>query len=256
MAIRTLGVTAGLLAAATLAARPATALSLETAEVFSTVLTAQERGWEQALIELAVSKFFEVKPETVQQTVAAAPKTETRSTYGELPASLFVGKAGGVDWSRVMRLRQQKKGWGQIAHDLGIHPGTFNKLRKQLGLGTGTPKAGKAEAGPWVIILSRYYGLDRADIEKLIARGIPLADVAFALNAAARTGKSFEEILRLQQQLGNWEKVATTLGIKGDLLATPIDPKGKWQSALAAAEADATAKPKKPGKGKGKGRKK
>ncbi len=32
---------------------------------------------------------------------------------------------------RVWALRQQGLGWGQVAHKLGMHPGTFNKLRNQ-----------------------------------------------------------------------------------------------------------------------------
>lgn len=33
--------------------------------------------------------------------------------------------------SRVYELRRSGLGWGQVAHKIGMHPGTFNKLRKQ-----------------------------------------------------------------------------------------------------------------------------
>ena len=235
---------------------PFPAHALEATQVFSAVLTAVEKGWEQALVELVAGKFFEEKPETIRETVQAkaTDRSVTESAYADLPASLSLGKAGGVDWRKVAQLRQKKLGWGQIAHELGVHPGTFNKLRQQLGLGADKKGGGGIEAGPWVLILSKYYGLQPAEIEDLVRRGIPLAEVTFALNAAARSGRNVEEILRLKKQLGSWEKVAASLGLKGELLASPVDPEAKWQTALGAAPQEGGDEGAKPGKGKGKGR--
>lgn len=233
---------------------PRPARALEQIDVFGTLATAMEKGWEQALVEAVFGKYFEEKPETIRQTVAAPRPETTEANYGDLPAALLLGKHGRVDWREVMRLRQQKMGWGQIAHKLGIHPGTFNKLRKEAGIGTGKGRA--VDRRPWEIVLGGYYGLEAADIEKLLARGLSLADVTFALNATATTGKSLDEILRLKRQLGTWDKVAAALGVKGEALAAAVEPKAKWSTSLptGAIEDGGKAKDRGPGKGKGKGK--
>jgi hypothetical protein len=52
--------------------------------------------------------------------VAEKELEQARETYGDR-----VGELAGVMGEEIQAMRQNKMGWGQIAHELGVHPGTL-----------------------------------------------------------------------------------------------------------------------------------
>ncbi|MEO7454545.1 MAG: hypothetical protein ABIV13_07260 [Fimbriimonadales bacterium] len=59
---------------------------------------------------------------------------DLRNRYGyrndDMINALYVNKYGRTNWDDIHRMRQSGMGWGQIAHKIGMHPGQFNKMRK------------------------------------------------------------------------------------------------------------------------------
>ena len=59
---------------------------------------------------------------------------DLRNRYGyrndDMINALYVNKYGRTNWDDIHRMRQSGMGWGQIAHQIGMHPGQFNKMRK------------------------------------------------------------------------------------------------------------------------------
>ena len=59
---------------------------------------------------------------------------DLRNRYGyrndDMINALYVNKYGRTNWDDIYRMRQSGMGWGQIAHRIGMHPGEFNKMRK------------------------------------------------------------------------------------------------------------------------------
>ena len=59
---------------------------------------------------------------------------DIRSQYGyrndDLLSALYLNRYGKASWTEIDRMRRSGMGWGQIAHAIGMHPGQFNKMRK------------------------------------------------------------------------------------------------------------------------------
>lgn len=58
-------------------------------------------------------------------------RERTGGTVYDLAPYYEMSHYGRTSPSRVYELRRSGLGWGQVAHKIGMHPGTFNKLRKQ-----------------------------------------------------------------------------------------------------------------------------
>ena len=57
---------------------------------------------------------------------------------------------------------KRKRGWGEIAHSIGMHPGTFNKLRRQ---------GHSVDEIIWMDTCKRHYGINDADYRSWRSRG-------------------------------------------------------------------------------------
>ena len=59
---------------------------------------------------------------------------DLRNRYGyrndDMLPAIYANRYGRADWDDIYRMRRQGMGWGQIAHSIGMHPGDFNKARK------------------------------------------------------------------------------------------------------------------------------
>lgn len=71
---------------------------------------------------------------------------------------LYLDRYSDRDFNHIYTLRQQGLGWGEIAHRLGIHPGTFNKMRKK----------GDFERVIWGDMLYKGYGYKPEDLVGLL----------------------------------------------------------------------------------------
>lgn len=90
----------------------------------------------------------------------------------------------------VCALRRKGKGWGEIAHDLGMHPGTFNKLRVR----------GDFDRVAWVNLAHMRYGVAPGVIWDLERRKLGRGDwiTAVALSDGDRA--------RMDVLVGDWKK--------------------------------------------------
>ena len=57
--------------------------------------------------------------------------------------------------------RERNRGWGQVAHSIGMHPGTFNKLRKSYSVNDII----------WMQTMNRRYGIPYSDYGTWRSRG-------------------------------------------------------------------------------------
>jgi hypothetical protein len=66
----------------------------------------------------------------------------------------------------VWQIREKNQGWGEVAHELGIHPGTFNKMRKNGDFGRAC----------WSDMVYRRYKYSPSVIASMERRGMRTRD--------------------------------------------------------------------------------
>lgn len=71
----------------------------------------------------------------------------------------------------IWRLRRQGKGWGVIAKEMGMHPGTFNKMRRN----------GDFDRNAWVVLAEKRYSYRDDDFRGLEKQGLGRGDVITAV---------------------------------------------------------------------------
>jgi len=140
----------------------------------------------------------------------------------------------------VWQLRRQGLGWGQVAHRIGMHPGTFNKLRV----------AGAFDSGRiWSRTLGSRFAVPESRVRAVLGRGAsPQDSIAAILIAKAthrspqavfdeyRGGRDWERIrIKYKVDFGNWRKVAKNppphrqiaqSSPRGKTKVHPIKPRG------------------------------
>ncbi len=116
-------------------------------------------------------------------------------------APLFsVCKHTGRSADDVWKLRRQGLGWGQIAHKLGMHPGTFNKLRK----------SGEFDKDAiWTSICKERYGAKDAEIRSIKKRGGSMSDVLAACHIAKESHRGPGEVFTRFEKDRDWDHVAS-----------------------------------------------
>jgi len=125
-------------------------------------------------------------------------KTSRADIWSSGP-TFSMSRYGGVSAYEVQRLRASGKGWGQIAKDVGMHPGDFNKLRNQ----------GYFDRDPfWDDIYRRKYGVKQEDITVIRRRGGSLEDVLAAVLISTATGRSPGDIYNRYQSYRDWDRTA------------------------------------------------
>jgi hypothetical protein len=105
---------------------------------------------------------------------------------------------------RVWALRRQGLGWGQVAHKLGMHPGTFNKLRN-----SGAFDKGRI----WGDVFKGRYGAREQDLVVLRRRTPRLEEILGAVIVAKATGKSPQEVYDRYEDLKSWPGTAKAFGV-------------------------------------------
>jgi len=99
----------------------------------------------------------------------------------------------------VSELREQGLGWGQIAQRLGMHPGTFNKLRK----------SGAFDRDAiWGSICKERYGVRDSDLAAIRKRGGSMRDALPACIIAKASKRSPVTVYRRFETDRNWERTA------------------------------------------------
>lgn len=93
--------------------------------------------------------------------------------------ALIISRDTGHDLGYVLRHKPKGKGWGKVAKDLGMHPGTFNKMRKE-GM--------SFEAIIWMSMLGDKYKFSGKDYKRYRKQG--LTDIELVLAVVMTEGHS------------------------------------------------------------------
>ncbi len=157
----------------------------------------------QGSVEDIAAKVLGEKYRTAVQVIIELSKSSKHSVF-DLAPSVSVGSLSGHPANEVWRLREQGMGWGQIAHQLGIHPGTFNKMRKSGAFD---------RDNIWISIFKGRYGMSSQDIQGIQKRGGSLKDLlpsgVISSNARVSAGAVFERYRKTH----DWNATAKSFGV-------------------------------------------
>ncbi len=105
----------------------------------------------------------------------------------------------------VWQMREQGLGWGQIAQRVGMHPGTFNKLRKQ----------GAFDRDRfWAMSYRERFGVPETQITVVRQRGGTLEDVLAAIVIGKLTNKPPQDVYARYQTERSWATVASIQNVR------------------------------------------
>jgi hypothetical protein len=126
-------------------------------------------------------------------------RRETREDVWDLGPVFSMSRYGNRDANEVQRLRASGMGWGQIAKKIGMHPGTFNKLRNQ----------GYFDRDPfWDGVIRRRYSVRQDDINVIRKRGGKLEDVLGAIIIGKATNRSPNDVYSKYRTTKSWDRTA------------------------------------------------
>jgi len=94
----------------------------------------------------------------------------------------------------VYREHRRGKGWGQIAHDMGMHPGTYNKLRK----------SGAFDRGCWVE-MTRPWNVDEREWRRYSDRGLSGREIVLATAIGRGDRNRTESAVSSRMKHGYWD---------------------------------------------------
>jgi len=122
-----------------------------------------------------------------------------RGDIFDLGPTLSMSRYGNASANDVQRLRASGMGWGEIAHKIGMHPGTFNKLRKQ----------GYFDRDPfWDDVVKRRYGTRQEDIDIVRRRGGRLEDILGAVVIGKATNRKPADVYDQYRRDKDWDRTA------------------------------------------------
>ena len=157
--------------------------------------------------------------------------------------------------STVWQLRNQGLGWGEIANRVGMHPGTFNKLRKQ----------GAFDRDRfWTTSYQDRFAVPTQRIEVIRKAGGTLEDVLGAIIVGKLTKTDPSQVYDQFQTQRSWSTITNSNNVRFEDWRTVSAPvrtrfvivdssKSKWQSGHEDRDHKVT-KSKSNGKDKGKGK--
>lgn len=173
----------------------------------------------EALLIAAVGEFFGLETHVVPYY-----RTEQRMPLPEIVTAMYLARLAGVDHHTAVGLRSRGHGWGRIAKDMGIHPGTFNKLRKGFQVETATDVGFEEAVLIW--FLSEYYRTPQSSIIGFREQGHPFLGIFLALDFSSKSGKAPGHLLGERSHGGSWKAVGQAVGFSEDQLKHPSKPKG------------------------------
>lgn len=122
-----------------------------------------------------------------------------RTDVFDLGPTLSMSRYGNASANEVQRLRASGMGWGEIAKRIGMHPGTFNKLRNQ----------GYFDREPfWDDVYRRRYGMRQDEIDGIRRRGGRLEDILGAAVVGRATNRKSADVYEQYQKDKSWDRTA------------------------------------------------
>ncbi|MBV6458288.1 MAG: hypothetical protein HONBIEJF_01414 [Fimbriimonadaceae bacterium] len=164
-------------------------------------------------------------------------RDRSQSDIYELAPIFSLSHHGRCDVDRVWQLRRQGLGWGQVAHEIGMHPGTFNKLRK-----SGAFDRDRI----WYTAIRERYPISTDSITMLRRRGGTLEDVLGAVIVGSLSGKPPAQVYDRFVTERSWDRTASYYRVNLDSVAKA--PGGKIKSTLRPGNAKVKGKDKSKGK--------
>jgi len=155
----------------------------------------------------------------------------------------------------VYQLRNEGLGWGQIAQRCGMHPGTFNKLRKE----------GRFDRDRfWTTAYSQRFGTSPDRIEVIRKRGGTLEDVLGAVVIGKLTNRDPGTVYDRYQTDRSWTTVSKAYDVRFEewrRISAPVrtylpisgSSKGKSSASASKGKATGQSKAKGPVKSKAQG---
>lgn len=166
----------------------------------------------------------------------------TGRNYGTTPSvigpAIVIGRQTNRPVRDVYASYRKHKGWGQVAKDLGIHPGTFNKMRVKGNY--------SVDEIIWINAVNKRYGWNDRDWNNF--RGQDINPVQFAYLAVESDGNRTKA--KSSAQSKSWTKGPGQSGAKGAANAKG----GKGNSAGGPGKGNGKANGGGKGKGGGNGR--
>ncbi len=173
----------------------------------------------EALLVGAIGSFF-----GLDTKVVVTYRERHRRSFSHIVLMMYLAKLAGCDYHHVAGLRGRGHGWGRIAKDLGIHPGTFNKMRKGFNPSGAGDKAFEESALVW--FLASYHGASQHDVRRWQGRGHSAPDIFIALDFSSKCGKRPDDLLARRAKTRSWHSVGTAVGLSGPSIKEPGKPKG------------------------------
>ncbi len=102
----------------------------------------------------------------------------TRESFGVLGPALVISRNCDHDLSYVLKHKPKGQGWGNVAKNMGMHPGDFNKMRVQ---------GGSFDSMCWKNMLNTKYRFPQKDYDRAQKQG--LSDMEIVLAVVMSDGK-------------------------------------------------------------------
>jgi hypothetical protein len=186
------------------------------------------------------------------QLILATRQTTKASVFDLAPSFVLHREARSHSPERIWELRRRGMGWGQIAQEIGIHPGTFNQMRNR----------GDFDVNRiWRDSLRGGFNLDEATVQRLRSMGLTWQDISTASMISAESGRSIWQVVDLYRSTRNWSTVASRLGVRqaqvNERLQTWRSTKSmpnNWRRVVVTPPSPAQAGQNKGAQGKGQGK--
>lgn len=199
-----------------------------------------------ALLDRIASEILASKFGVSVTEITRLQKMSGLSIDGIAPV-LSASSCGNTTPERVWALRRQGLGWGEIADRIGMHPGTFNKLRA----------AGAFDSPSiWNNALRLRFEVSGREIQAAQRRGATPQDMIGAILIGKATGRSMQAVLDEHEDVRDWESIRSKHGVdfgKWQSFAKKPSPKASSAGKSQAKDAKAKSKSKSKGGNRGKG---
>jgi hypothetical protein len=117
----------------------------------------------------------------------------------DMAPEYVMSEYGDEPYPTVHRMRESGLGWGEIAHRIGMHPGTFNKLRQQ----------GYFDRDEfWDDVCSRRYGIPESELDAIRRRGARNPDVLSTVIICRSSGRKPSEVYDNYRKSRSWNTTA------------------------------------------------
>ena len=129
------------------------------------------------------------------------------SCYDEGPV-WYIAHECGRPVPSVWELRRKRMGWGQIAHQLGMHPGAFNKMRK------------KGDFDRFWPVVASDCGLTSDAWNGFHKKGLGDRDIIVAIGISGGNGNKAAPVISKRRSTGYWD-VPGRGKVKGSDIKSP-----------------------------------